>query len=169
MSIREDKLIENFNEGYNEDLEAIKEASAKLMKGEEIEEVSPGRKLLDEDYKRTKRFVSKKKKLEKELAAFEIMNQDNEVLQKYMKLLKDLEEANKGIDEAKKTLYEEMLDQDVTKYECEEYKVTLKKPYIKREFNSEAFYEDYAPNSRMYKKYVNEKEVKGNVTIKILD
>ena len=168
MSIREDKLIENFNEGYNEDLEAIKEASDKLLK-EDIEEVSAGRKLLEEDYKKTGKFISKKKKLEKELTAFEIMNQDNEVLQKYMKLLKDLEEANKGIDEAKKTLYEEMLDQDETKYECDDYKVTLKKPYIKREFNSEAFYEDYAPNSRMYKKYVNEKEVKGNVTIKIID
>lgn len=154
---------------FDEDLEAIKEASNKLMNGEEIEEVSPGRKLLDEDYKRTKKYVSKKKKLEKELAAFELMNQDNEVLQKYMKLLKDLEEANKGIDEAKKTLYEEMLAEDETKYECDEFKVTLKKPYIKREFNSEAFYEDYAPNSRMYKKYVNEKEVKGNVTIKIVE
>lgn len=168
MSIREDKLIEDPNIGYNEDLEAIKEASQKLMSGEDIEE-SPDRKLLDEDYKRTKKYVTKKKKLEKELAAFEILNQDNEVLQKYMKLLKDLEEANKGIDDAKKTLYEEMLKVDESKYECEDYKVTLKKPYIKREFNSEAFYEDYAPNSRMYKKYVNEKEVKGNVTIKILD
>lgn len=168
MSIREDKLIEDPNVGYNEDLEAIKEASQKLMSGEDIEE-SPDRKLLDEDYKRTKKYVTKKKKLEKELAAFEILNQDNEVLQKYMKLLKDLEEANKGIDDAKKTLYEEMLKVDESKYECEDYKVTLKKPYIKREFNSEAFYEDYAPNSRMYKKYVNEKEVKGNVTIKILD
>jgi len=154
---------------FDEDLEAIKEASNKLMNGEEIEEVSPSRKLLEEDYKRTKKFVSKKKKLEQELVAFELMNQDNEVLQKYMKLLKDLDDVNKGIEEAKKTLYEEMLDQDETKYECEEYKVTLKKPYIKREFNSEAFYEDYAPNSRMYKKYVNEKEVKGNVSIKILD
>lgn len=168
MSIREDKLIEDPNVGYNEDLEAIKEASQKLMSGEDIEE-SPDRKLLDEDYKRTKKYVTKKKKLEKELTAFEILNQDNEVLQKYMKLLKDLEEANKGIDDAKKTLYEEMLKVDESKYECEDYKVTLKKPYIKREFNSEAFYEDYAPNSRMYKKYVNEKEVKGNVTIKILD
>lgn len=168
MSIREDKLIEDPNIGYNEDLEAIKEASQKLMSGEDIEE-SPDRKLLDEDYKRTKKYVTKKKKLEKELDAFEILNQDNEVLQKYMKLLKDLEEANKGIDDAKKTLYEEMLKVDESKYECEDYKVTLKKPYIKREFNSEAFYEDYAPNSRMYKKYVNEKEVKGNVTIKILD
>jgi len=168
MSIREDKLIEDPNVGYNEDLEAIKEASQKLMNGEDIEE-SPDRKLLDEDYKRTKKYVTKKKKLEKELAAFEILNQDNEVLQKYMKLLKDLEEANKGIDDAKKTLYEEMLKVDESKYECEDYKVTLKKPYIKREFNSEAFYEDYAPNSRMYKKYVNEKEVKGNVTIKIID
>ena len=138
------------------------------MNGEDIEE-SPDRKLLDEDYKRTKKYVTKKKKLEKELAAFEILNQDNEVLQKYIKLLKDLEEANKGIDDAKKTLYEEMLKVDESKYECEDYKVTLKKPYIKREFNSEAFYEDYAPNSRMYKKYVNEKEVKGNVTIKIID
>ena len=168
MSIREDKLIEDPNVGYNEDLEAIKEASQRLMNGEDIEE-SPDRKLLDEDYKRTKKYVTKKKKLEKELAAFEILNQDNEVLQKYMKLLKDLEEANKGIDDAKKTLYEEMLKVDESKYECEDYKVTLKKPYIKREFNSEAFYEDYAPNSRMYKKYVNEKEVKGNVTIKIID
>ena len=168
MSIREDKLIEDPNVGYNEDLEAIKEASQRLMNGEDIEE-SPDRKLLDEDYKRTKKYVTKKKKLEKELAAFEILNQDNEVLQKYIKLLKDLEEANKGIDDAKKTLYEEMLKVDESKYECEDYKVTLKKPYIKREFNSEAFYEDYAPNSRMYKKYVNEKEVKGNVTIKIID
>lgn len=168
MSIREDKLIEDPNVGYNEDLEAIKEASQKLMNGEDIEE-SEGRKLLNEDYKKTKRNVVKKKKLEKELAAFEIMNQDNEILKQYIKMLKDLEEANKGIEESKKTLYEEMLAEDESKYECDEFKVTLKKPYTKREFNSEAFYEDYAPNSRMYKKYVNEKEVKGNVTIKILD
>lgn len=168
MSIREDKLIEDPNVGYNEDLEAIKEASQKLMNGEDLEE-SEGRKLLNEDYKKTKRNVVKKKKLEKELAAFEIMNQDNEILKQYIKMLKDLEEANKGIEESKKTLYEEMLAEDESKYECDEFKVTLKKPYTKREFNSEAFYEDYAPNSRMYKKYVNEKEVKGNVTIKILD
>lgn len=168
MSIREDKLIEDSNVGYNEDLEAIKEASQKLINGEDLEE-SIGRKLLNEDYKKTKRNVVKKKKLEKELAAFEIMNQDNEILKQYIKMLKDLEEANKGIEESKKTLYEEMLAEDESKYECDEFKVTLKKPYTKREFNSEAFYEDYAPNSRMYKKYVNEKEVKGNVTIKILD
>ena len=168
MSIREDKLIENPNEGYDENLEAIKEASNKLLE-EDVEETSVSKKLLEEDYKRTKNFITKKKKLEKEISAFEIINQDNEILKKYMKMLKDLEEANKGIDEAKKSLYEEMLAEGETKYECSDYKVTLKKPYIKREFNSEAFYEDYAPNSRMYKKYVNEKEVKGNVTIKILD
>lgn len=154
---------------FDEDLEAIKEASNKLMNGEEIEEVSTEKKRLDESYTRVKKAVSKKKKLERDLIEFEIMNKSNEVLQKYMKLLKDIEDANKSIEEEKPELEEAMRLNNEKKYETDDFKISRKDGSIRRSLNSEAFFQDFAPNSRMYKKYVKETEVKGSVTIKIVD
>lgn len=151
---------------FDEDLEAIKEASAKLMNGEEV---STEKKRLDESYTRVKKAVSKKKKLERDLIEFEIMNKGNEVLQKYMKLLKDIEDANKSIEEEKPELEEAMRLNNEKKYETDEFKISRKEGSIRRSLNSEAFFQDFAPNSRMYKKYVKETEVKGSVTIKIVD
>ena len=152
---------------FDEDLEAIKEASAKLMNEEE--EVSTEKKRLDESYTRVKKAVSKKKKLERDLIEFEIMNKGNEVLQKYMKLLKDIEDANKSIEEEKPELEEAMRLNNEKKYETDEFKISRKDGSIRRSLNSEVFFQDFAPNSRMYKKYVKETEVKGSVTIKIVD
>lgn len=154
---------------FDEDLEAIKEASNKLMNGEEIEEVSTEKKRLDESYTRVKKAVSKKKKLERDLIEFEIMNKSNEVLQKYMKLLKDIEDANKSIEEEKPELEEAMRLNNEKKYETDDFKISRKDGSIRRSLNSEAFFQDFAPNSRMYKKYVRETEVKGSVTIKIVE
>ena len=154
---------------FDEDLEAIKEASNKLMNGEKIEEVSTEKKRLDESYTRVKKAVSKKKKLERDLIEFEIMNKSNEVLQKYMKLLKDIEDANKSIEEEKPELEEAMRLNNEKKYETDDFKISRKDGSIRRSLNSEAFFQDFAPNSRMYKKYVRETEVKGSVTIKIVE
>lgn len=151
---------------FDEDLEAIKEASAKLMNGEEV---STEKKRLDESYTRVKKAVSKKKKLERDLIEFEIMNKGNEVLQKYMKLLKDIEDINKSIEEEKPELEEVMRLNNEKKYETDDFKISRKDGSIRRSLNSEAFFQDFASNSRMYKKYVRETEVKGSVTIKILD
>lgn len=151
---------------FDEDLEAIKEASNKLMNGEEV---SIEKKRLDESYTRVKKAVSKKKKLERDLIEFEIMNKSNEVLQKYMKLLKDIEDINKSIEEEKPELEEVMRLNNEKKYETDDFKISRKDGSIRRSLNSEAFFQDFAPNSRMYKKYVREIEVKGSVTIKIVE
>lgn len=171
MSIREDKLIENpnegYNEGYNEDLEAIKEASKHIMDDEEENEQLV---ILEEELSKFDKTKAKKAiELEKKKLLFEEAHKNDKEFQEYLKILKDIELNNKDFDEFKKEYQPIMESLNKSKYEGKNCTITCVNSYDKREFNSEAFYEDFSPDSRMYKKYVTIKRVKGNVKIKLIN
>lgn len=127
------------------------------------------KKMLNETYQKTDELFAKQKRLEKEKEAFEILFEQDENFKKYFNILNELNSINKDIDNRKSLLYDAMLLGEEQEYKGNNVNIKLKKPYFKREFNSEAFYEDFDPKSRMYKKYVTEKEVKGNIIIKRID
>lgn len=169
MSIREDKLIEDSNVGYNEDLEAIKEASANLMNEDNIEEEDQELVLLEEELSKFDKTKAKKAlELEKKKLLYEEAHKNDKEFQEYLKILKDIENNNKDFDDFKKEYLPKLEKNNKTKYEGKYCTITCVMPYDKREFNSEAFYEDYSPDSRMYQKYVTIKKVKGNVKIKLI-
>lgn len=91
-------------------------------------------------------------------------NKDNEALMAYFTLTKKLEENIETIEQSKKDLYEPMLEKNCDYLEGKSVSVSLKKPYIKKEFDKETFIKDYTEET--YNKYLKEKEVKGNCTIK---
>lgn len=106
--------------------------------------------------------------LEREKQELEILNKDNEVLQKYIQLCNEIAELNKEISssEIKDYFYEEMSTQDIPELKGKYCYITLKKPYYRKSINTTKFFEDNDPNSRLYKKYVEQKLIKGNVTVK---
>ncbi len=105
-------------------------------------------------------------KLLADIAEFELLNKDNEILKKYRQLLKKKEDIEKSIKEDKDILYTQMLEEDMDLLEGKYINVSLKRPYYKTDFDLTQFKKDYKPTSSMYKKYVKQKLVKGNIIIK---
>lgn len=105
-------------------------------------------------------------KLLADIAEFELLNKDNEILKKYKQLLKKKEDIEKSIKEDKDILYTQMLEEDMDLLEGKYINVSLKRPYYKTDFDLTQFKKDYKPTSSMYKKYVKQKLVKGNIIIK---
>lgn len=105
-------------------------------------------------------------KLVQDILIYEVENKHNEILNKYVTMLKQKEEFEKTMKTYEGNLYSSMLEEGIDLLEGTEVDVTLKKPYYKTEFNFKAFKEDYKPTSSLYQKYVKEKLVKGNVILK---
>ena len=93
---------------------------------------------------------------------------DNEILKKYINTIKKIDKVDKKLDEAKSYMYDMMQDIEDPILTGEYLQITLKKPYIRKQMNMTKFLEDYKSDSKMYKKYVEEKLVKGNVNLKFL-
>lgn len=125
--------------------------------------------ILKEKFDKVKKTVKKMKKLEKEKAAMELLYKDDEVFKKYMKILQGLDDTKKELKEANGYMYDVMLDENQKTLECDDCTITLKKPYTKTVLNSKAFLEDNKVGSKLYNKYVSVQEVKGNVTITVID
>ena len=93
---------------------------------------------------------------------------DNPVLKGYIDLINQINECNAEITKAKDYLYESMLKENVDVLDGTYCQVTLKRPYNKTSVNTKKFLKDYTEDTEEYKKYVNIKQAKGNVSIKTL-
>ena len=93
---------------------------------------------------------------------------DNLVLKGYIDLINQINECNVEITKAKDYLYESMLKENVDVLDGTYCQVTLKRPYNKTSVNTKKFLKDYTEDTEEYKKYVNIKQAKGNVSIKTL-
>ena len=91
-------------------------------------------------------------------------NKDNEALMEFFELSKKLEENQAKIDKGKKDLYLPMLEKECDYLEGKAVSVSLKRPYVKKEFDKELFVNDY--DEETYNKYMKDKEVKGNCSVK---
>lgn len=130
--------------------------------------ITPEQKALLKDFNKFTRLLKKQIKLKEELTIIKAQNPDNEILQKYIKILEDISKLDTSIEEAKKGyLYESALKSPDTELENEIVKVTFVKPYEKADLNRDLFLEDYKPESKMYKKYITIKEVKGSIKYKL--
>ena len=120
---------------------------------------------LVERFEKIDKAVGKVDSLRIELEVFAAQNKDNEVLKHYIKLLKQIEKYEEEILQYK-NLYEEMNDMELDCLDGKNCTVTLKKPYYKETFNTKQFKKDYAPDSKLYKKYITQQLVKGNTMFK---
>lgn len=77
-------------------------------------------------------------------------------LKKYSDAVKDL------YDKLKNALYEQMLERNLTSLETPRLRISLTRPYKKSGFDSKGMQKDHP---ELYKAYVTESEVKGNVKI----
>lgn len=130
-------------------------------------ELKSRKRKLNNKFKKLNDLATKRDELKKLKMDIET-NTDNAMLQKYIGILNEINEINNSLDEASK-LYEEMVDTDTDVYEGSHIIIKLKKPYIRKSFNSEKFYKKYSASSQMYKTYVTEKEIKGNVSVILLE
>ena len=105
-------------------------------------------------------------KLLSDIAEFEYENKDSEILKKYKQLLKKKDDIEKAMKDAKDILYKEMLEEDMDLLEGRYIDISLKRPYYKTDFDITQFKKDFKPNSSMYKKYIKQKLVKGNIIVK---
>ena len=121
---------------------------------------------LTENFNKFDNIQNKYLQVQADITEFEIKNKDNEVLQQYKKLLDKKQKIENSIKEYKDILYTGMLEEDLDLLEGKYIDVTLKRPYYKTEFDLSKFKKDYKPESSMYKKYVKQKLVKGNIIIK---
>ena len=121
---------------------------------------------LTEEFNKFDNKQNKYLKLLSDITEFELLNKDNEILKKYKQLLKQKENIEKDMKDYKDILYSEMLKEDMDLLEGKYINVSLKRPYYKTDFDITQFKKDYKPTSSMYKKYVKQKLVKGNVIIK---
>lgn len=124
---------------------------------------------LTEDFKKLNKMVSKKSALAVLKEQFEFENKDNEVLKTYIKLLKAMEKQDKAIETIKPTLYEEMVSEDIDDLQGDFCAVTLVRPFVKTNINIDRFLEDFKPGSKMYERYVETKDNKGHIKIKVLE
>lgn len=124
---------------------------------------------LQELFKQVNTLIKKLNDLNDTKLNIEITNNDNEILQNYIKTLNKIEDINTDIKKVKDNLYESMLNEDIDLLEGKYCDISLKKPYYKTDFNLKLFLEDYKPTNSLYKKYVNKKLIKGNINIKLLN
>lgn len=144
----ENKLLENLNEGYNE--EAVNAFKIKL----------------DESCKKKDRLKGKIKKLQAEKAAMELLYKDTEILGKYLSIINELAELEVEDKETDKTLYDIMEGSGVELYEGKHCDIGIKHSYTKTQMNTKQFLQDFSPRTKMYQKYITIVDVRGNILIK---
>lgn len=127
---------------------------------------------LTENFKRLNEVIEEEKNLIIEKLSMGATYKENIELQRYIAIEKRLEAISKKRDEAKKLFYDLMLEGDIDILNGKACDITLKKPYLKREFDLKQLLEDYnkQPDDERLKyiveHYVSDKTVKGNVSIK---
>ena len=121
---------------------------------------------LKKDFRKANLAQGKLNQVNDDLTVFEELYKDNDILKAYKELLGKKQNYEEELKLAKTYLYEDMLEEDETEMIGTNITVTLKKPYEKKSIDTDKFFEDNMPGSRLYKKYVKITTVKGNVNIK---
>ena len=81
-----------------------------------------------------------------------------------VELKKASDEIKAVYDKLKEALYEQMLERNITTLDTPRMKISLTRPYKKSSFDSKGMQKDHP---ELYKAYVTESEVKGNVKISL--
>lgn len=161
MSVREDKLIENPKEGYDENLEALKQETKKLLEEDvsldnDIDEEKKNK--LTENFKKVDRAFAKQEKL---LLQKEQMEANaGEELQSYLKLLEELNTLNEKLTVS--IYYDDMVSTQTNLYEGKYCDIKLKSPYYRTQLDSAKLKTKYA---KAYKDCCKQTLVKGSVSI----
>lgn len=117
-----------------------------------------------EDMKKFTKLIKKLIKQNEELKQIIDNNSDNEILNKYIKTLNKIKATQLAIETAKKGyLYDSAIKIPENQFENDILKITIVKPYTRININKDKFIKDYSPDSKMYKKYVKETTIRGNV------
>ena len=157
-------------------LNEIRQASIQCLETEndidddndEIE--TENREILQADIKKFTKLVKRLIKQTDELKQIAEENKDNVALKQYIRMLEKIKETQMDIENAKKGyLYESAIKLPENQFENDILKITVIKPYTRINFNKDKFIKDYAPDSKMYKKYIKETTIKGNVQYTIKD
>lgn len=125
-------------------------------------------KLMTEAFEKADKTNNKLDTLKYEIASFENDNKDNEILKEYIKLLNQKEKYEKYLNDVKAQLYENMMIVDIDALNGKTLDANLTRPYIKREILLADFIKDNPEGSKLYNKYVRDKQIKGNVKLKNL-
>lgn len=120
---------------------------------------------LKENFEKVNNVLLAKKQLELRRIELEKII-TNKALQEYIEVRKELKAADEELANAKIYLYEGMMEEDIDSLDGTTCNVTLKRPYVKTAIDTKKFLADFKPETAMYKTYVKETEVKGNITIK---
>ena len=150
-----DDLAKQLDEELAEDLK-----HAKIVEEVETEETEVTTKSLLDDY--TKLDLEKQKS---NIEEAEFKKKYKEIFDAYDKIL----EARKAIEDKQNKLKDDMLvkmRESNQKDELNErFKVHYTAPSIRKNFDTKQFYEDYAEDTAMYKKYVKTTSVKDSIKI----
>ena len=120
---------------------------------------------LEENFKKIGNSYSDIEHLERLIDELLQVNVNNEPLQTYIQLKRQLDEARKLVDskESKDSLYEDMILEDIDHLEDVNCTIDLVRPYTKKDIDKKKLEKVY-PSA--YNDCLVEKEVKGHVTIK---
>lgn len=117
-------------------------------------------------FKSLDRKYGKMLKLKTDIDILVQANKDNPILSQYIDLINQLQKLEKDISNLKANdLYEEFLSNNEKCLTGKYCVAKFVKPYKKLYMDIGKFTKDYGPNTRLYKKYVNEMDIKGRVTI----
>lgn len=149
-----------------DDLMAIKQACeedlyTKSSKDEELNKLQEKFKKIDRTFIRESKLLGEKELIEKQYS-------DNAVLQRYIKIIKELEKLTQ-LQNSSKELYEDFERLEIPRLTGKNCELVLTKTYMKTQINSKLFLTDFKPDSKMYQKYVEHKPVKGHVSLKKLN
>lgn len=142
------ELYGNVDEPENDD---VKEQNVKQLKS---------------DFRKFTNLIKKLKKAKASMKEMEIKYKDNVELQEYIKLIKEVNELDVNIDNARKGyLYDSAILSPNTPLENTDVKISLTMPHDREDFDKDKFIEDYSIEE--YRKYITTKSVKGNIKFKI--
>ena len=142
------ELYGNVDEPENDD---VKEQNVKQLKS---------------DFRKFTNLIKKLKKAKASMKEMEIKYKDNVELQEYIKLIKEVNELDVNIDNARKGyLYDSAILSPNTPLENTDVKISLTMPHEREDFDKDKFIEDYSIEE--YRKYITTKSVKGNIKFKI--
>lgn len=160
-TLRYDFIVDGIVE--NDNTKTINNVQKVVLK----EDVKPkGSFKLTEEVQRLSDVELTRQQMEQRLLVFVENNKDNEILKQYLEMKKVYDKAEKDLKEGKDLLYTLMIEEDVDNMNTGIIEVNLTKPYIKKSVSMKKLVDIYGEDSNVYKDIVEEKEVKGHITIK---
>lgn len=157
--------MNNMDVETKEDLLAeIKAESQKLYEEDNVDCKVNNNIFLDEYINKLDNMYIEEQKLLVEKLDLETKAENNPELKRYIEIINNLESI-KEKRESYKEIYDDMVEADISKLSGKYYELVLKKPYMKKSFNTTLFKEK---EKKLYEKYLVESQVKGSVSLKLI-